>query len=129
VGELWRPAGGAYNVDWVLTVMVRGLEEELRARMSGSKIYGANRKSPSLPLEVAEAILDQRTNGGNGSSSSSSSGTIAIVTTTTSSDNEKQPPSVPTAVPPQLTVMRQGGDVMVIVKMIKKSVGWLIRKR
>jgi len=30
VGELWRPAGGAYNVDSVLATMVRGLEEELK---------------------------------------------------------------------------------------------------
>lgn len=42
VGELWRPAGGAYNVDGVLSVMVSGLEEELQARMSGNKVYAAN---------------------------------------------------------------------------------------
>jgi Protein of unknown function (DUF4239) len=29
VKELWRPAGGAYNVDAVLSTMVRGLEDEL----------------------------------------------------------------------------------------------------
>lgn len=38
VGELWRPAGGAYNVDSVLSVMVSGLEEELTARMTGRKV-------------------------------------------------------------------------------------------
>ncbi|GKY93555.1 hypothetical protein MPSEU_000322900 [Mayamaea pseudoterrestris] len=43
VGELWRPAGGAYNVDSVLSVMVSGMEAELAARMAGSKVY----KSPS----------------------------------------------------------------------------------
>lgn len=37
VGELWRPAGGAYNVDQVLNVMVRGLEQELDERMSGKR--------------------------------------------------------------------------------------------
>ena len=37
VGELWRPAGGAYNVDQVLSVMVRGLEQELDERMSGKR--------------------------------------------------------------------------------------------
>ena len=47
MGELWRPAGGAYNVDGVLRVMVSGLEEELKARLSGSKVYAANSKSPS----------------------------------------------------------------------------------
>lgn len=46
VGELWRPAGGAYNVDGVLRVMVRGLEEELSARMSGSKTYAATLQFP-----------------------------------------------------------------------------------
>jgi Protein of unknown function (DUF4239) len=35
VGELWRPAGGAYNVDNVLSVMVSGLEKELQTRLSG----------------------------------------------------------------------------------------------
>jgi hypothetical protein len=39
VGELWRPAGGAYNVDGVLRIMISGLEEELRGRISGSKAY------------------------------------------------------------------------------------------
>jgi hypothetical protein len=52
VGELWRPAGGAYNVDGVLSVMVKGLEEELEARMSGNKIYAANKKSPSRPRDL-----------------------------------------------------------------------------
>jgi hypothetical protein len=52
VGELWRPAGGAYNVDGVLRVMVSGLEEELKARLSGTKVYSAN-KSPSAPSEAS----------------------------------------------------------------------------
>jgi hypothetical protein len=33
VFELWKPRGGAYNVDGVLAVMVKGLEEELGIRM------------------------------------------------------------------------------------------------
>jgi hypothetical protein len=45
VGELWRPAGGAYNVDSVLSVMVSGLEEELSARMKGSKVTSSNGSS------------------------------------------------------------------------------------
>lgn len=36
VGELWRPAGGAYQVDSVLRVMVSGLETELQARSKGA---------------------------------------------------------------------------------------------
>ena len=63
VGELWRPAGGAYNVDSVLSVMVSGLEEELKARMSGAKVYSSNFKGPSSPsdrLESAEAKTTKR---------------------------------------------------------------------
>jgi hypothetical protein len=45
VGELWRPAGGAYNVDAVLSIMVRGLEKELQARMSGRQL--SSRSAPS----------------------------------------------------------------------------------
>ena len=61
VGELWRPAGGAYNVDGVLRVMVRGLEEELDARMSG-KTYAATLNFP-LPqfvtaLDDSEGFVD-----------------------------------------------------------------------
>lgn len=37
LGELWRTKGGAYNVDAVLTVMVRGLESELDERMVEAK--------------------------------------------------------------------------------------------
>jgi len=55
IGELWRPAGGAYNVDAVLSIMVSGLEEELRMRMKGKTVYKSNTRSPdkaaSLPKE------------------------------------------------------------------------------
>ncbi|KAL7522934.1 hypothetical protein ACHAWX_007670 [Stephanocyclus meneghinianus] len=37
LGELWRTKGGAYNVDSVLRVMVRGLECELDERMTEAK--------------------------------------------------------------------------------------------
>lgn len=47
VGELWRPAGGAYNVDNVLKVMVRGLEQELDARMAGKTIKAQRGNFPS----------------------------------------------------------------------------------
>jgi hypothetical protein len=58
VGELWRPAGGAYNVDAVLSVMVSGLEEELRARMKGAKVnptsaVGAATSSATLSSQKA----------------------------------------------------------------------------
>ncbi|CAJ1936857.1 unnamed protein product [Cylindrotheca closterium] len=47
VAELWRPAGGAYNVDKVLKTMVSGLEEELKARMSGKKLDNMKESYPS----------------------------------------------------------------------------------
>ena len=50
VGELLRPAGGAYNVDAVLGVMVRGLEKELDERLEG-KIK--NKNSPSTPADFS----------------------------------------------------------------------------
>lgn len=56
VGELWRPAGGAYNVDGVLSVMVSGLEDELKARMTGGQVYAANRKSPSRPITSPDSL-------------------------------------------------------------------------
>ena len=40
--ELWRPAGGAYNVDTVLQVMIQGLESELKERMSNSDSFTSN---------------------------------------------------------------------------------------
>lgn len=45
VGELWRPAGGAYNVDAALSTMVRGLEKELQARVAGRQI--SSKSAPS----------------------------------------------------------------------------------
>jgi len=41
---------GAYNVDSVLAVMVKGLEEELRERLAGGRQYVAN-ESPSGPSD------------------------------------------------------------------------------
>jgi Protein of unknown function (DUF4239) len=52
VKELWRPAGGAYNVDAVLSTMVRGLEDELHARMAGRNVYGgAAQMAPSARMD------------------------------------------------------------------------------
>ena len=41
--------------------MVSGLEEELKARMSGIQVYGAARKSPSRPIKppLDVAVGDQ----------------------------------------------------------------------
>lgn len=68
VGELWRPAGGAYNVDRVLKVMVRGLEQELEARMKGRTITAQRNNFPTpdtrgSPSDVVEAISKDTFNG------------------------------------------------------------------
>lgn len=52
VGELWRPAGGAYNVDSVLKVMVRGLEQELQARLAGKTISAQRDNFPSSSTDI-----------------------------------------------------------------------------
>ena len=55
VAELWRPAGGAYNVDTVLSVMVRGLDEELRMRIKGMKsgqVYRSQKLNPTQEVMV-----------------------------------------------------------------------------
>lgn len=59
VGELWRPAGGAYNVDNVLKTMVKGLEDELKARMDGKKINTMKGVYPS-PAKVIDAEYLER---------------------------------------------------------------------
>lgn len=53
VGELWRPAGGAYNVDNTLGVMVSGLEQELQARMQGRKVSKNQAPSGARDWDVA----------------------------------------------------------------------------
>lgn len=46
IHELWNPAGGAYNVDGVLAIMVRGLENELRQRLEGKAFSETRLPSP-----------------------------------------------------------------------------------
>jgi Protein of unknown function (DUF4239) len=58
VKELWRPAGGAYNVDAVLSTMVRGLEDELHARLAGRNVYGgATQMAPSSRMDDLANVL------------------------------------------------------------------------
>ena len=55
---------GAYNVDSVLAVMVRGLEEELRERLAGGRQTVAN-ESPSAQYEIPQGgDLPMRKQGG-----------------------------------------------------------------
>ncbi|CAE7384559.1 unnamed protein product [Symbiodinium natans] len=48
IHELWVPVGGAYNVDGVLRVMIRGLEDELDQRLKG-KTFSDTRLPPPPP--------------------------------------------------------------------------------
>jgi hypothetical protein len=58
IGELYRPGGGAYNVDSVLCVMVKGLEAELKERMNGGRQEVAN-QNPSLPNALKSASVQE----------------------------------------------------------------------
>ncbi|CAE8700882.1 unnamed protein product, partial [Polarella glacialis] len=48
IHELWTPVGGAYNVDGVLTVMIRGLQDELDQRLQG-RTFSDTRLPPPPP--------------------------------------------------------------------------------
>lgn len=61
VGELWRPAGGAYNVDGVLSTMVRGLESELSARMAG-KMFSEGGRYPTMDSNKMAKLMNQSDN-------------------------------------------------------------------
>lgn len=52
VRELWRPAGSAYNVDAVLSVMVSGLESELQARMDGAVLKKSSSTYAPSPARI-----------------------------------------------------------------------------
>ena len=60
IGELYRPGGGAYNVDGVLSIMVRGLEEELRDRLAGGSRYVANSNNPSPQYENNQDTAEEK---------------------------------------------------------------------
>jgi hypothetical protein len=100
VGELWRPAGGAYNVDAVLRVMVSGLEEELKARLSGSKVYSANSKSPSSLNPTAEELPS-----------------LPVMNINAVQEE-----------PPILPILNQGADLGIVFRGAKRVTTWLTRK-
>jgi len=59
IGELYRPGGGAYNVDAVLAVMVKGLEEELTDRLAGGMSFVSKNMSPSPQYESQDLTTKQ----------------------------------------------------------------------
>ena len=58
VYELYYPSGGAYNVDGVLGIMVRGMEEELDLRMRGG--YESNSFNPTAEKFNDRDIINSR---------------------------------------------------------------------
>jgi hypothetical protein len=69
--------------------MVSGLEEELKARMSGTQFNGANRKSPSRPIKPpSDVVVDQEE---------------------------------------ELPVMKQGADLGLIWRNVRRVVTWVRR--
>jgi len=65
ITEVWQPTrAGAYSVEGVLNIMVRGLDDELQARMAG-ELGGSKGSSAEFPLppiltedEVQSPILE-----------------------------------------------------------------------
>ena len=101
VGELWRPAGGAYNVDSVLTTMVLGLEEELLARQMGKAVYAAAQSSPS----AARELKDNNENDTNTDETTLANGSKTVL---------------------NLPIQQQGANPMVVVKWMWS---WLRKRR
>jgi len=112
VGELWRPAGGAYNVDGVLCIMVRGLELELRERTSGKR---RNNLGPTAPFDVGSpddgAVRDAAVT------------EIVTIVEAETVGKEKRDTKYSQG------MLQQGSTLAVVYKPVKKAVRWLANKR
>jgi len=113
VGELWRPAGGAYNVDGVLSVMVSGLVEELDARMSGST-YSALKLYPSASASLEAPSLAERTN---------------IMEDVRPSLEAVVPSSIEPVEVERKKVLQQGAGGSVLFRPIRKVGRWIIGRK
>lgn len=60
LGELWRTKGGAYNVDSVLRVMVRGLQKELNERMIEARIIMKRSSTNNVDSAREEGERDRK---------------------------------------------------------------------
>jgi len=58
IHELWHTTGGAYNVDGVLAIMIRGLEEELKQRLEGKVFSDTRLPSPPPRWQSTTASLN-----------------------------------------------------------------------
>lgn len=103
-------------MDGVLRVMVSGLEEELKARLSGSKVYAAN-KSPSSTNPPIQTIPMQSS--GNATLSGTNQAGVTLPVTSQGGTAE---------LPSSLPVLKQGMDVGFVVRGSKRVVQWLARK-
>lgn len=130
VGELWRPAGGAYNVDAVLSVMVSGLEQELKARMSSYSSNNAIQRK-SNTYSPTEASIDRQRKWM--SSSSSPSSTSSIVDNDSSQQvllntkNQNRNNTTTSQIKNNSDIIQtQGADISFIVKRIWK---WISKNK
>lgn len=96
---------GAYNVDSVLQVMVRGLEEELKQRISGGRDMVAD-EGPSAQYEIHEGS-EQR-------------GAQQVAQQQT----DLQPP-----IQNELAMTKQGGSVSDLLRLAKKVVRFVGRRK
>lgn len=60
IHELWNPIGGAYNVDGVLGIMIRGLEAELAQRLQGKAFSDTRLPSPPPRWQDAPKLAEQQ---------------------------------------------------------------------
>jgi Protein of unknown function (DUF4239) len=125
VGELWRPAGGAYNVDAVLSVMVSGLEQELKARMMSSNKSTASIQPTmkSNTYSPTEASIDRRRKWIASSTSIINDPAIASSSSSSSSSSSEQGLLNKNNIN---DIRQQGGDISLVVKYVGK---WIKQRR
>ena len=111
-------------MDGVLRVMVSGLEDELKARLSGSKIYAANAKSPSMPNPLVQTTPIEGVSSGNATLPATNQAGVTLPITSQGGTS----PQNPTAEPPPLPVVKQGVDVGFAFRGTKRVAQWLARK-
>lgn len=116
VGELWRPAGGAYNVDNVLSVMISGLERELQARMDGKVIASMRGNHPSPAVDIDTVAL-RRAKAGIDKSNNRST-TINKSSTSSSSTSSSSTDDLP--------IQQQGANIAVPIRRLAQ---WMKSKR
>lgn len=110
IGELYRPGGGAYNVDSVLAVMVKGLEEELTERLAGGRQYVTN-DGPSAQYE------DPTTSSSATTLTSNQQHQITSEGVNNASDKQQE-----------LEIKKQGGSLSDVLRTANKAIRFVGRR-